>query len=138
MYMSFPIEEVKSAVKQYVVIKDQLELLTTRQTEIKNRLMDALDEYGETDGKGHKIIDLGDDSTGITQLIKQRKTLKGFDMELAEKLLHEKNIYEKCITMVPTLNEDAIMAAFYDGALTEEDIDSMFPTKVTYAFLAKK
>lgn len=136
--MSFSIEDLKGVVKQYVVIKDQLEMLTTRQTEIKNRLMDALEEHGETDGKGHKIIDLGDESLGITQIIRQRKASKTFDMETAERLLHEKNIYEKCITMIPTLNEDAIMAAFYDGVLTEAEIDSMFPTKVSYAFLAKK
>ncbi len=136
--MSFSIDDLKSNVKQYVVIKDQLEMLTTRQTDIKNRLMEALEEHGETDGKGHKIIDLSDDSIGITQIIRQRKASKTFDMETAERVLNEKNIYEKCITMVPTLNEDAIMAAFYDGVLTEEEIDSMFPTKVSYAFLAKK
>ena len=93
---------------------------------------------GETDGKGHKVLDLGEDFMGVTQLIRQRKTSKTFDMETAERILQEKNIYEKCITMVPTLNEDAIMAAFYDKVLTEEEIDSMFPTKVSYAFLAKK
>jgi len=36
---------------------------------------------------------------------------------------------------VPMLDEDAIMSAFYSGYLTEEDIDAMFPAKVSYAFL---
>lgn len=37
--------------------------------------------------------------------------------------------------MVPQIDEAAIMAAFYEGYLTEEDIDTMFPSKVTYAFI---
>lgn len=131
-------EDLKNNVKQYIVIKGQLELLNTRQTEIKDRLMDALEQHGETDGKGHKILDLGEDLMGVTQLIRQRKTTKTFDMDTATSLLHEKGIYEKCIIMKPSLNEDAIMAAFYDGVLTEEEIDTMFPSKVSYAFLAKK
>jgi len=37
--------------------------------------------------------------------------------------------------MVPVLDEDAIMTAFYEGYLTEEDIDFMFPSKTSYAFI---
>ena len=37
--------------------------------------------------------------------------------------------------MVPVLDEDAIMSAFYEGYLTEEDIDAMFPSKTSYAFI---
>ena len=136
--MDFSKEDLKNNVKQYVVIKDQLDVLTTRLSQIKDRLMNTLVEHGETDGKGHKVIDLEDDSIGITQLVRQRKVSKAFDMEVAETLLKSKNIYEKCIILVPTLNEDAIMASYYDGMLTEDEIDSMFPIKESYAFLVKK
>ena len=44
-------------------------------------------------------------------------------------------VKEDCIIMIPTVSEDAIMAAFYKGQLSEEDIDSMFPAKVSYAFV---
>ena len=94
--MDFSKEDLKSNVKQYVVIKDQLDILTTRLSQIKDRLMSTLAEHGETDGKGHKVIDLEDDSIGITQLVRQRKVSKAFDMEVAETLLKSKNIYEKC------------------------------------------
>jgi len=39
--------------------------------------------------------------------------------------------------MVPTLDESAIMAAFYEGYLTEEDIDAMFPAKESFAFIVE-
>ena len=56
-------------------------------------------------------------------------------MDLAEAILINKGIKDQCIKMVPTLDEGAIMAAFYEGYLTEEDIDTMFPSKESFAFL---
>jgi hypothetical protein len=35
------------------------------------------------------------------------------------------------------IDESAIMSAFYEGYITEEDIDAMFPAKVSYAFLVE-
>ena len=37
--------------------------------------------------------------------------------------------------MVPVLDEEEILAARYADLLTDEDIDSMFPAKETFAFL---
>ena len=56
-------------------------------------------------------------------------------MDVADTLLVERGIKDDCIIMIPTVSEDAIMAAFYKGQLSEEDIDSMFPAKVSYAFV---
>ena len=36
--------------------------------------------------------------------------------------------------MVPVLVESEVMACLYDGLLTEEEIDEMFPKSVSYAF----
>jgi hypothetical protein len=56
-------------------------------------------------------------------------------MDIAEKIIQEKGLTERCIKMVPTLDEAEIMASFYRGELTEDDIDAMFPSKVSYAFI---
>jgi hypothetical protein len=40
--------------------------------------------------------------------------------------------------MVPMLDEAEVMACLYEGLLTEEEIDEMFPKKVSYAFLTSK
>jgi hypothetical protein len=56
-------------------------------------------------------------------------------MDIAEKIIQEKGLTERCVKMVPTLDEAEIMASFYRGELTEEDIDAMFPAKVIYAFI---
>lgn len=131
------IQSVKDEVRQYVALKDQIDLISTRQAEIKKRLIEAVDELGEFNDRGHRVLALDDDSINVATLTKQRKVSNPLDMDVAEALLTKRGIKDVCIKMVPTLDESAIMAAFYSGHLSEADIDAMFPEKVSYAFIVK-
>ena len=124
-------ESLTNEAKQYLALKEQIKFLSDRQTEIKKRLNEAVQELGETDGRGHITLELDED----IKVTNQRRVSKTLNMETADKLLEERGIKEDCIVMVPTVSEDAIMAAFYKGQLSEEDIDAMFPAKVSYAFV---
>jgi hypothetical protein len=126
--------ELKRNVRQYLALKGELEVLTTRQLEIKKRLIEVVEEAPANDN-GHRLLSVEDDIVGGVTLTRQKKVSKNLDMDVAEEILTKKGIKDTCIKMVPMLDEAAIMAAFYDGYLTEEDIDTMFPAKVTYAFL---
>ena len=133
--MSLNKEDLTRNVQQYVSLKDEIRHLTNRQSEIKTRLVSLLKEYGEPDSKGHIVLDVDDKITGVSKITHQRKVTNNLDMDVAEKILEEKNLKEKCVIMVPTLDEAEIMASFYRGELTEQDIDAMFPQKVSYAFI---
>jgi hypothetical protein len=126
--------ELKRNVRQYLALKGELEVLTTRQLEIKKRLIEVVEEEPANDN-GHRLLSVEDDIVGGVTLTRQKKVSKNLDMDVAEEILTKKGIKDTCIKMMPVLDEAAIMAAFYDGYLTEEDIDTMFPAKVTYAFL---
>jgi hypothetical protein len=127
-------DAVVEDVKQFTALKDQITQLTERQTVIKKRLTDAIDEFGAEDEKGHIVLNYNEDQ----QIMKQRRVSKNLDLAAAEIILNKKGIKDTCIKMIPTLDESAIMAAFYNGHLTEEDIDTMFPSKVSYAFIVGK
>ena len=128
--------EVRQQVRQYIGIKDEVATLTNRQNELKKRLMTSLEDL-EPDDSGHRSLVIHDDAIGQIKVIKQRRVTKSLDIEVAENILASKGIKDTCIKMIPVLDEDAIMAAFYEGYLTEDDIDSMFPPKESYAFLVK-
>jgi hypothetical protein len=128
------LDDIKKNVRQFLALKNEIGVLSTRQTELKSRLLNALDSV-EPDDKGHRTMQIIDDHVGEVRLVKQRRVSKTLDMDLAETILTNKGIKDQCIKMVPTLDEGAIMAAFYEGYLTEEDIDTMFPSKETFAFL---
>lgn len=127
------INTVKQTVKQYLSLKSEIDLLTDRTNDLKKRLTADVEELGKTDERGHIVLELDD-----TRLTKQRKVSKNLDMDIAEKMLREKNIYDKCVKMVPVLQENEILACVYTGELSESDIDEMFPAKVSYAFIVKE
>jgi len=132
------LEDLRTNLRQYLSIKGEVELLTNRLNTIKARLTEHVDASGETTDKGHKVITVDDPIKGEVVLTKQRKVSKNLDMSVAETMLEERGIKDQCIKMVPVIDESAIMAAFYEGKLTESDIDSMFPEKITYAFIVKE
>jgi hypothetical protein len=131
------IDAIKKYAKQFITLRDEVGVLTTRQTELKNRLMKELDG-AEADMNGHRVYEFSDEHFGDVKLTKQRRVSKSLNMEVAEEILNRKGIKDTCIKMVPVLDEGAIMSAFYEGYLTEEEIDAMFPAKESYAFLVNK
>lgn len=127
------IESVKQTLRQYLALKEETDLLVTRSNELKKRLTEDVEALGKVDDRGHIILEIDN-----VKLTKQRKVSKPLDIDIATALLKEKNIYEKCVEMVPVLQDNEILACVYTGELTESDIDTMFPAKVSYAFLVKE
>jgi hypothetical protein len=132
------VEDMLDLVRQNATLKDRIDSAAAIQNEIKNKLRDGLKEIGEVDDRGHVVVEINDDVTGIKRVLNQRKVSKSLDMDIAEDILKEKGLHERCVTLIPVLDEEAIMAAYYEGLVTEEDIDKMFPAKVTWALVMSK
>jgi hypothetical protein len=127
------IDSVKQTLSQYLALRSEIDLLTDRTTDLKKRLTADVEELGKTDDRGHIVLEIDN-----SRLIKQRKVSKPLDMDVAEKLLREKGLYDKCVKLVPVLQENEILACVYTDELSEDDIDTMFPSKVSYAFIVKE
>ena len=130
------LEELKKSARQFLALKSEMGMLADRQSELKSRMTQEIDAL-EPDDKGYRVIQFEDANLGNIKVTKQRRVSKTLDMDVADKILTDKGIKNTCIKMVPTLDEAAIMAAFYEGYLTEEDIDTMFPAKETFAFIVE-
>jgi hypothetical protein len=128
------LEDFKKNALQFLGLKDQINTLTSRQSDIKTRLLKEL-ETVDPDDKGHRVVSFDDTAAGTVKVTRQRRVSKTLDMDVAEKLLKEKGIYDECTKVEVTLDDSKIMSALYKGQLTEEDIDSMFPEKETFAFI---
>lgn len=127
------INQTKQTLSQYLALKAESDFLSNRLSELKKRLTEDVEALGETTDKGHITLEI--DGTLLT---KQKKVSKNLDMDVAEQLLKKRGIYERCVKMVPVLQENEILASVYTGDLSEEDIDIMFPIKVSYAFIVKE
>ena len=133
-----PINSVLSKVQHFLTIKRQLEDLTKEQVELKSYLSNLVDAEGEPDDKGHLWYSLEQEVDGYRSLQRQRKVSQSLDMEEATRILKEKGLDSRCFVMQPVLDEDAVMSCLYEGLLTEEDVDTMFPKKITWAFIPSK
>lgn len=132
------LEIIKSEVRQYQTLKDEVDLLNKRKDDIKGRIFQTAEAQGEHTDKGHFVLEIDDEITGVKRVVKQRRASKSFNPEAAEVLLTKKELRDECVKTVEILDEDAIMAAYYEGKLTDNDIDLMFPDKVTWALILEK
>jgi len=130
--------ELEGLVQQNVLLKSKIDELTAIQSGVKKSLKGIIEEAGVVDDRGHIVIELPHEVDGITKVMQQRRVSKSLDEDVAEALLSKKGIAERCIKMVPVLDEDEIMKAYYEGVISEEDIDTMFPSKVSYALVMTK
>lgn len=133
--MTADISQLTETAKQYKQLKEQEKLLKERQDQLKKILVDALKTDGQPDASGHIILELD----GI-EIKHQRRESESLDEDIAWAILDAKGIREECTQIIKVPDQDKIRAAFYKDSndptrITEEELDKMFPKKVTYALI---
>lgn len=131
------IKELTEYVRQNAILAERIAELSAIQSDLKNNIRDGIKELGVESDKGHIVVELNDEVSGVRNAMQQKKVSKNLDMAVAEELLKSKGLYDKCVEMVPQLNEDEIMNAYWEEQITEDDIDAMFPSKVVWALVVK-
>lgn len=129
---------ILGTVRRYIHLKRQVDDLVKEQTVIKTELSEIVDSQGEFDSRGHKILELPEEVDGYVSLQRQRRVSQRLDEDEAKRIITDKNLTDRCYKLTPVLDEDAVMACLYEGLLTEEDIDTMFPKTETWAFVPLK
>jgi hypothetical protein len=125
-------------VRKFLTLKGRIDDLSKEQSELKNELSNLVDTTGTADEKGHIWLSLPEEVDGVISLQRQRRVAQKLDEEEARRILISKSLSDRCYKMVPVLDESEVMACLYEGLLTEEEIDTMFPKVVSYAFLPSK
>jgi len=131
------LEGLINYVRQHEQIKSNMDMLTERKTFVRGQIDRMTEELGKEDAKGHIVVELNDTVSGVSKVTRQRRVSKNFNEEEAHAILKEKDLIERCVKTVAVLDEEAVMAAYNEGLLTDEDIDKMFPEKVTWATVIK-
>jgi len=131
-------QDIESLFRDFIKYKSLADDATGRASEVKSSLIEIIERLGYTDDRGHQWFDFDDEIDGYYSIQRQKRISKTLDQDIAESILSERGLYDACIKMTPVLDEDAIMACLYEGTLSDEDIDAMFPAKITYAFVPSK
>jgi len=131
-------DDLESQVREYIKLKSTMEVLETRQKELREKLFEKIDENGFEDDKGNVILELASTIEEVVRLEKQRRVTRKIDETKADEIIAEKQLEGTVYEMKRVINEDALMAAHYEGKISEDEIDEMFPAKIVWALTTKK
>ena len=130
--------DLTSQISEYVKLKASIDGLEARQSELRKKLFAAIEDGGFEDDKGNIQLELGSVIDGVYRLEKQRRTKRTLDEARAEALLEELGLADDIYEMKPVLNEDYLMAAFYEEKITEDQLEEMYPLSITWALRTVK
>lgn len=131
-------DDFSSQVREYVRVKESVDALEKRSKELREKIMAVIDEDGLPDANGNIVYELDESIDGVVRLEKQRRASRKLDETKAEEVIEAAGIADDVYKMVRVIDEDALMASFYEGKITEEQIDEMFPTTVVWALRTAK
>jgi len=131
-------DDLVNQTKEYAFIKAQLEYLEKQQKELREKLFEALDGSGEPDDKGNIILELPQEIDGYVSVVKQKRVSRKVDELVADEIITAKGMEDTLYKTIRVVDEDALMAALYNDELTEEEIDQMYPQKITWALILSK
>lgn len=130
-------DDLTVKIRSYKSLKDQIDTLSKEQKALRDALMEAVQADGYTDENGSLWIELDNEIDGVAALKRERRAKRELDEQAAEEILTALGLEDICYKTVRVVDEDAVYAALYADKLTDADIDTMFPEKITWALVLK-
>lgn len=123
---------------EYIRLKVEADRIKKRQTELRESIFAYLLENEQADEDGHLTAELEDTYEGYGKIQRQRRVKTLVDEEFAERLLKERGLWERCVKLVPQVQEDEVLACRFEDLITEDEIEQIFPAQITYALVVKR
>jgi hypothetical protein len=124
--------------RQYIFVKKQMEFFESELKTLKEKIFAHIDEEGEVDGSGNLFYEFPAEIEGVKMFQKQRRVTRKIEEGVAEQIISDKGLEDELYKTIRVVDEDALMAALYEGKLTEEEIEEMYPQKIVWALVMNK
>ena len=141
-------EDLDALVADYLLNRSTYERASHHADTYKRRFMVLLEETGELQEGGHRILRLNEpvafheykggkvkerEITGIRRVRRVGSTSLNEERTMA--YLAKRKLLDACVTMQPVINEDAVLAANFDGQISDDDLAKLYDTAdPTFAF----
>lgn len=124
--------------KKYLTFRKGRESFQKNEDTMKKALMEDLASQGEVDDKGHRYFYFPEEVDGVFGLKRERRVSQILNEDAAMDLIERYGLQEVCIEHVPVLNEDALLAEAYKGTISDAEMQSLYETKESFAFILVK
>jgi hypothetical protein len=115
-----------------------MEFFESELKKLREQIFEHVDTSGEIDGSGNLFVELPSEIEGVKTIQKQRRVTRKINPEMADNVIMSKGLENDLYKTIQIIDEDALMAALYEGKLTEEEIELMYPEKVVWALILNK
>lgn len=118
---------VREYIQEYVRLREEKKRIDARLSQISEALKQYAEYKGQKDDKGSYYFERDGYSVG-----KQARKSITFDLDKAVKFFRKRG-YPECIVTREEIDMDAVNELFSEGEITEEDLEKITNTKVTYS-----
>lgn len=118
---------VREYIQEYVRLREEKKRIDARLSQISGALKQYAEDKGQKDDKGSYYFERDGYSVG-----KQARKSITFDLDKAVKFFRKRG-YPECIVTREEIDMDAVNELFSEGEITEEDLEKITNTTVTYS-----
>ena len=118
---------VREYIQEYVRLREEKKRIDARLSQISNALKQYAEDKGQKDDKGSYYFERDGYSVG-----KQARKSITFDLDKAVKFFRKRG-FPECIVTREEIDMDAVNELFSEGEITEEDLEKITNTTVTYS-----
>lgn len=141
-----PTPEISSPVEEYLLNRSMRERSEYHEGRLKKDLLGILEVAGEQRSATSQALDLPEPvafvsykdgkpvEKKITGIERRKRTSNVMDETQTLALLARKNLLATCTTTIVVVDEDAVLAANYAGAITDKELAALYEEKTTFAF----
>lgn len=139
--------DLDSEVSEYLLNRSARERSTAHENKLKAEFMALLAEVGEAQEGGHRVLLLNEpltfasySNTGkltekeVTGIRRVRRESTALDPEKVMALLEAKKLVEECTIVRRDIDEDAILAANFEGRITDAEMEACWNRTENFAF----
>lgn len=130
--------------KHYLAQRMMRERTAAEEDRDKKELLAALEASGQSTDEGHRRIPLTEEylyvnpkgeEKVVTSLLRQRRVSQNLDEEATMALLKKKKLTESCVKTITVLDEDAVLAANYEGKISDKELAALYTDTESFAFV---
>lgn len=143
-----PTLDLEAQVHDYLNNRSMRERSEWEEGRIKKALMEFIAQVGELQEGGHRIVSLGSPTTfhsykngkpqikSITGIERKRRLSQSLNPDRTMALLEQRDLVDSCTVTetITSINEDAILAANYEGTITDEELKALYDDSESFAF----
>lgn len=129
-------EDIRRYAEEWLREKEAAEAMMARANEKKATLVEYVMQHGYEDDKGSRYIDI--EIPGLKAIKYEKRHSVNFDDDKAEAWLKKqpKLNYDDFTETIVRVDRDKVLAAGYEGTISEKTIKSFYVTSETFAFKA--